>query len=88
MYLKLAPTKRVMRFRKMGKLNPRFIRPIKILDRIGTVGNRFVIPPQLSSVHNAFHVSMLHKYKPDPSHVISFEPIVVSDVLSYEEKPI
>ncbi|GJW71063.1 putative reverse transcriptase domain-containing protein [Tanacetum coccineum] len=33
--LKVSPHKGVIRFRKRGKLNPRYIRPFKILERIG-----------------------------------------------------
>lgn len=77
-----------MRFEKSGKLSWRFTGPFKILDMIGPVAYRLTLPPQQSSVHNVFHVSMLHKYEPDPSHVISSEPMVVSDNLSYKEQPI
>lgn len=64
-----------MRFGKRGKLSPRFVEPFEILDRISSVAYRLALPPQLSGVHNVFHVSMLQKYEPDPSNVISFEAI-------------
>lgn len=76
------------RFGKSGKLSPRFVGRSKILDKIGPVAYRLALPPQLWGVHNVFHVSMLRKYEPDPSHVISFEPIAVREALSYIEHPI
>nr|GEV39441.1 hypothetical protein [Tanacetum cinerariifolium] len=41
-----------------GKLSPRFIGPFEILDRVGEVSYRLALPPQLSQVHNVFHVSL------------------------------
>ena len=45
------------------------------------------LPPQLSHVHNVFHVSMLRKYVLDPQHVIDFQTIEVQEDVSYEEMP-
>ena len=59
-----------MRFGKSGKLSPWFIGPFEILERIGEVAYRLALPPQLSGVHDVFHVSMLQQYEPDPSHVL------------------
>ena len=67
-FLKIAPTKGVMRFGKKGKLNPRFIGPFEILEKIGDVAFRLAIPPELSNAHNVFHVSMLRKYVSNISH--------------------
>ena len=78
----------MLRFRKKGKLNPRFIGPYEILDRIGEVAYRLALPPSLSGVHNVFHVSMLRKYVPDPSHILQHEPLQIGEDLSYEEQPV
>ncbi|KAL5561714.1 hypothetical protein UlMin_031461 [Ulmus minor] len=80
--------KGVMRFGKKGKLSPWYIGPFEILERIGKVAYRLALPPELSSVHNIFHVSMLRKYISDPSHVLEYEPIEVHEDLSYEEQPV
>mgnify|MGYP003702247425 CR=1 FL=1 len=71
-----------------GKLSPRFIGPFDVIEWAGEVAYRFVLPPQLSGVHNVFHVFMLRKYEPDPSHVLDWTKIEVNDDVSYEEKPI
>ena len=71
MFLKIAPMRDIMRFGKKEKLSPRFIKPFEILERVGNVAYRLALPPSLSNVHNVFHVSLLRKYDPDPSHVLS-----------------
>ncbi|GKF11809.1 putative reverse transcriptase domain-containing protein, partial [Tanacetum coccineum] len=50
--LKLSPWKGVIRFGKQGKLNPRYIRPFKILPKFGTVAYRLELPNKLSRVHS------------------------------------
>ncbi|KAA0058263.1 pol protein [Cucumis melo var. makuwa] len=87
-FLKVAPMKGVLRFEKKGKLSPRFVGPFEILKRIGPVAYRFVLPPSLSAVHDVFHVSMLRRYVADPTHVVDFEPLQISENLSYEEQPV
>nr|GEW97359.1 hypothetical protein [Tanacetum cinerariifolium] len=54
--LKLSPWKGVIHFDKWGKLNPRYIRPFKILAKVGTLAYRLELPEQLSRVHSTFHV--------------------------------
>ena len=65
-----------MSFGKSGKLSPRFIGLFEILERIGEVAYRLALPPQLSGVHNVFHVSMLRKYAPDPSYVLDWDDTI------------
>ncbi|TXG69298.1 hypothetical protein EZV62_004233 [Acer yangbiense] len=77
-----------IRFGKKGKLSPRFIGPFEVLQRIGNVAYRVALPPDLARIHNVFHVSVLRKYVPDPSHVLSYQPIQISQDMSYEEQPV
>ncbi|GJW30824.1 hypothetical protein Tco_0047699 [Tanacetum coccineum] len=59
--LKVSPWKGVIRFGKWGKLNPRYIRPFKILAKVKIGAYRLELPEQLSRVHSTFHVSNLKK---------------------------
>ena len=88
-FLKVSPTRGVMRFGKKGKLSPRYIGPFKISGRVSD-GNAYELelPSQLAGVHKVFHVSMLKKYEPDPSHVLDLEPVDLQPDLSYEERPV
>ena len=60
-FLKVMLRRRVVKFSKRGKLSPRFIGAFKVLERVGTVAYRLVLPSNLSGVHAVFHVSMLGK---------------------------
>lgn len=85
-FLKVSPWKGLKRFSLSGKLAPRYIGPFEILDRVGEVAYRLALPPQLSGVHDIFHVSMLRKYEPDPSHVLDWIDLGMESDVSYEEK--
>ncbi|XP_031742879.1 uncharacterized protein LOC116406168 [Cucumis sativus] len=87
-FLKVAPIKGVLRFEKKGKLSPRFVGSFEILERIGPVAYHLALPPQLSAVHDVFHVSMLRKYVTDPSHIVDYKPLQINDNLSYDERPV
>ena len=72
-FLKVSPMKGLSRFSKKGKLSPRYVRPFEILEKMGDIAYRLALPPNLSQVHSVFHVSMLRKYEPDPTHVLRYE---------------
>ena len=57
--------KGLSRFGKKGKLSPRFVEPFEILEKIDDMAYPLALPPNLSQVHDVFHVSMLRKYEPD-----------------------
>jgi hypothetical protein len=50
------------RFHIKGKLAPRYVGPIQIIDRKGEVAYQLDLPSQLSDVHDVFHISQLKKY--------------------------
>ncbi|GJR01183.1 putative reverse transcriptase domain-containing protein [Tanacetum coccineum] len=86
--LKVLPWKGVVRFGKRGKLNPRYVGPFKVIERVGTVAYKLELPQQLSRVHNTFHVSNLKKCLSDESLVIPLEELRVDDKLHFVEEPV
>jgi hypothetical protein len=87
-FLRVTPTTGVGRALKAKKLTPRFIGPYQITSRVGKVAYRVALPPNLSNLHDVFHVSQLRKYIPDPSHVIQMDDIQVRDNLTVETMPL
>ena len=87
-FLKVMPKRGVVRFGKREKLSLRFIGPFEILKRIGNVVYRLALPPSMSGVHEVFHVSMLRKYTPDPTHVVDWGQIEVDTDGTFEVGPV
>ncbi|XP_049346706.1 uncharacterized protein LOC125811249 [Solanum verrucosum] len=49
-------------------------------DKVGPVAYKLALPPELDKIHNVFHVSMLRRYRSDPSYVLPVESIEVKPV--------
>ena len=77
--------KSIIRFGRKEKLSPCFVGPFEVLERVDTLAYKVALPPNLSKIHNVFHVSTLRKYIYDPSHVVELVPIQISEDLTYEE---
>ena len=86
-FLKVSPTRGTMRFEQKGKLARRYIGPFEIDMRVGEVAYRLILPTELAGVHKVFHISMLRKYIPDPSHVLQHEPLDVQPDVTFVERP-
>ena len=79
---------KIMRFGQKGKLSSRFIGIQEILERVGLVEYKLDLLPKLDNINNVFHVSMLIRYRSDPSHVLLVEYIEVNPNFTYNEEPI
>jgi hypothetical protein len=87
-YLKVSPMRGTRRFRVKGKLAPRLVGPFKIIDHKGEVAYQLELSPQLSEVHDVFHVSQLKKCLRVPLEQLPMEYLDLGGDLTYSERPI
>ncbi|GJT37867.1 hypothetical protein Tco_0937732 [Tanacetum coccineum] len=81
--LKVLPWKGVVRFGKRGKLNPRYVGPFKVLEKVGEVTYKLERPEELSRVHNTFHVSNLKKCHADEPLAVPLDGLHVDEKLHF-----
>nr|GEZ77463.1 putative reverse transcriptase domain-containing protein [Tanacetum cinerariifolium] len=86
--LKVSPWKGVVRFGKRGKLNPRYVRPFKVLEKIGKVAYKLELPEELSRVYHTFHVSNLNKCHADEPLAVPLDGLHFDDKLHFFEEPV
>ncbi|GJR82986.1 putative reverse transcriptase domain-containing protein [Tanacetum coccineum] len=86
--LKVSPWKGVVRFGKRGKLNPRYVRPFKVLEKVKEVAYKLKLPEELSRVHNTFHVSNLKKCHADEPLAVPLDGLHLDDKLHFVEEPL
>jgi hypothetical protein len=87
-YLKVSPMRGLRHFKVPGKLAPRYIGQFKILEKRGEVAYQLELLPQLSDVHDVFHVSQLKKCLCVPEEQLPMEDLDAKEDLSYQEYPI
>nr|GEW33260.1 putative reverse transcriptase domain-containing protein [Tanacetum cinerariifolium] len=86
--LKVSPWKGVVCFGKLGKLNPRYVGPFKVIARVGSVVYKLDLPEELSRVHNTFHVSNLKKCYANEPLAVPLDGLHFDDKLQFVEEPI
>ncbi|GJV48227.1 putative reverse transcriptase domain-containing protein [Tanacetum coccineum] len=84
--LKVSSWKGVVRFGKRGKLNPKYVGPFKVLEKVGAVAYKFELPQELSRVHNTFHVSNLKRCYFDDPLTVPLDGLNVDDKLQFVEE--
>ncbi|GKB77435.1 hypothetical protein Tco_0944330 [Tanacetum coccineum] len=85
---KVSPWKGVIRFGKRGKLNPRYVGPFKVLEKVGSVAYKLELPEELSRVHNMFHVSNLKKCYANEPLAVPLDGLHFDDKLQFVEEPV
>ncbi|GKE68027.1 hypothetical protein Tco_1526099 [Tanacetum coccineum] len=84
--LKISPWKGVVRFGKRGKLNPRYVGPFKVLEKVGAIAYKLELPQELSMVHNTFHVSNLKKCYADEPLAVPLDGLHIDGKLYFIEE--
>nr|GFC92098.1 putative reverse transcriptase domain-containing protein [Tanacetum cinerariifolium] len=80
--------KRVVRFGKRGKLNPRYVGPFKVLEEIGEFAYNLELPEELSRDHNTFHMSNLKRCHADEPLAVPLDRLHFDDKLHFIEEPV
>nr|GEZ68096.1 retrotransposon protein, putative, Ty3-gypsy subclass [Tanacetum cinerariifolium] len=75
-------------FWQTGKLNPRYVEPFKVLNKVRAIAYKLELPQELSRVHNTFHVSNLKKCYSDDPLVVPFEGLQLDDKLYFVKDPV
>ncbi|GKC73572.1 putative reverse transcriptase domain-containing protein, partial [Tanacetum coccineum] len=84
----VSPWKGVVRFGKRGKLNPRYVGPFKVLEKVGAFFYMLELPQELSRVHNTFHVSNLKKCYANEPLAVLFDGLHIDDNLHFVKEPV
>ncbi|GKG58277.1 hypothetical protein Tco_0592056, partial [Tanacetum coccineum] len=80
--------KGAVHFGKRGKLSPCYIRPFKILARVGPVAYTLELPEELKVIHSTFHVLNLKKCLTEGDIVVPVDEIQLDDKLHMIEEPV
>ncbi|GKD58051.1 putative reverse transcriptase domain-containing protein [Tanacetum coccineum] len=85
---KVLPWKGVVHFGKREKLYPRYVRPFKVLEKVGAVAYKLELPQELSEVHNTFYVSNMKKCRTNEPLVVPLDGLHIDDKLHFVEEPV
>ncbi|GJU87054.1 putative reverse transcriptase domain-containing protein [Tanacetum coccineum] len=85
--LKVSPWKGVVHFGKRGKLNPIYVGPFKVLEKVGAISYKLELPQERSRVHNTFHVSNLKKCYADEPLAVPLDGLHIDDKLHFVKEP-
>ncbi|GKD84610.1 putative reverse transcriptase domain-containing protein, partial [Tanacetum coccineum] len=86
--LKVSSWKGVVHFGKRGKLNPRYVGPFKVLEKVGSVSYNLELPQELRRLHNTFYVSNLKKCYANEPLAVPLDGLHFDDKLQFVEDPV
>nr|GFD54080.1 putative reverse transcriptase domain-containing protein [Tanacetum cinerariifolium] len=84
--LKVSPWKKGRTLWRMGEVNPRYVGPFKVLERVRDVAYKLDLPEELSRVHNTFHVSNLKKCHANEPLAVSLDGLYFDDKLMWRSQ--
>ena len=87
-YLKMITFKGRVRISGRRKLDPRYLGPFRVIERVGSVAYKLDLPSEMEAFHNVFHVSQLRKYLTDQDVLIPEIPSDLGTNLTFETRPV
>ncbi|XP_022843319.1 uncharacterized protein LOC111366863 [Olea europaea var. sylvestris] len=84
----ITVSKQLFKWHRMKLFMVKDVDDLFIGMKVGSMAYRLALSPELSAVHNVFHISMIKKYMHDPDHMVNYQSLDVRKDLSYEELPI
>lgn len=84
-FLQVFPMKSAI---KSTKLDPCFVGLFEIIRKVSPMAYKLALPPNLSKIHEVFHISLLRKYIFYPSHVLDLTQLQMSDPMTIEVLPV
>ncbi|GKB41840.1 putative reverse transcriptase domain-containing protein [Tanacetum coccineum] len=73
-------------FWQTEEVDPRYVGPFKVLEKVGSVAYKLELPEELSRVQNTFHVSNLKKCYADEPLAVLFDGLHFDDKLQFIEE--
>ncbi|GKC58647.1 hypothetical protein Tco_1086245 [Tanacetum coccineum] len=65
-----------------------YVKPSKVMEKVGSVGYKLEFPQEPSKVHNTFHVSNLKKCHADEPLAVPLDGLHIDDKLQFVEEPV
>ncbi|GKB70229.1 putative reverse transcriptase domain-containing protein [Tanacetum coccineum] len=88
MYLKEVVTRHGIPVSIICDQDSRYVGPLKVFEKVGSIAYKLKLPEELSRVHNKFHVSNLKKYYADEPLAVPLDGLHFDDKLQFVEEPV
>jgi len=86
-YLKMAMLRGLNMSISETKLSPRYMGPLRIVERVGPVAYRLELPDVMRAFHKVFHVSMMRKCLHKDDEVLAKIPEDLQPNMTLEARP-